>query len=86
MLRKYILAFKDLGIDIKIPEDVYKNIALKAEKFNKGARILNLVADETFENVVFQILNEGKDNIKEVIIGENIVEDKDDFKLVKKQS
>lgn len=86
VLRKYILAFKDLGIDIKIPEDVYKNIALKAEKFNKGARILNLVADETFENVVFQILNEGKDNIKEVIIGENIVEDKDDFKLVKKLS
>lgn len=86
VLRKYILTFKDLGIDIKVPEEVYKSIALKAEKFNKGARILNLVTDEIFENVVFQILNEGKDNVKEVIIGENIVEDKNDFKLVKKLS
>lgn len=84
-LRKYLMTFKKLGIDIKISDGNYDKIAKKAEKYKKGARVLNLVTDEMFENILFTILSEGKENISEVVLGDNIVDDNSDFKLVKKK-
>lgn len=83
-LRKYLMSFKELGINVNISENLYDKIALKASKYEKGARVLNLVTDEMFENIIFNVLSEGKDNISEVILGDNIVDDSTDYKLVRK--
>lgn len=84
-LKKYVESFKKLGINIKLDESLYNEIASKAETYQKGARVLNLVADEMFENVFFNVLSEGTENISEIVLGENILKDNNDFKLVKKK-
>lgn len=84
-LKKYIESFKKLGINIKLDDSLYSEIASKAETYQKGARVLNLVADEMFENVFFNVLSVGTETISEIILGENILKDNNDFKLIKKK-
>lgn len=84
-LKKYLESFMKLGINVNIEESLYDKIARKAEMYQKGARVLNLVIDEMFENVFFDIISEGTENVSEVILGNNILTDNNDFKLVKKK-
>lgn len=83
-LRKYLTSFKELGIDVKFNDKLYENIAKKASMHNKGARVLNLVTDEVFENVVFSVLS--NEDVKEVVLGDNIVDNNTDYKLIRKSN
>ena len=56
---------------------------MAALSYGTGARGLNLVVDKIFENVFYEIFNDGK-NIEEVTLGDDIVENQSDFKLKKR--
>lgn len=82
-LKKYVNALQSKGVTLNIPDAIYEKIALAALSYGTGARGLNLVVDKIFENVFYEIFNDGK-NIEEVTLGDNIVENQSDFILKKR--
>ncbi len=82
-LKKYINCFKEKGINLNVPEEVYEKIANLASSYGTGARGLNLVVDKIFENVLYEVFDDSE-NLTEVNLGDNIVNDSKDFTLRKR--
>lgn len=85
VLKNYLNAFKENNIDLTLSDSLYERIAKLAFSYGTGARSLNLVVDQIFENVLYEVF-ENVNDIKEVIIGDNIIENKQDYVLKKKRS
>ena len=82
-MKKYLSKLENMGIKVTIPDSVYERIAKLAHSYGTGARGLNIVVDNVFENVLYEIFNGIKD-VEEVSLGENIVQNKEDFTLKKR--
>lgn len=63
-LRKYVEAFKLLGINTDFSEELYEVIADKAIALKTGARGLKLVVDELFSKSLYDIFNESQENME----------------------
>lgn len=82
-IKSYIDYFKNRGIDIIITDEMYERIAKLAFSFGTGARGLNLIVNKIFNNIYYEIFNSSEE-IDRIILGENIVEDNNDYKLIRK--
>ena len=82
-LRNYKEELKNAGIELEIPEKIYKKIAEKAYEFHTGARSLNIVVDKIFEPILYEFFND-KNNVEAVELQEDAVENESGFKLTKK--
>ena len=83
-IKIYEEALEKLGINLKAKEKLYDLIAEKTMEYNTGARALKVVTDEIFENILYGIFDNPKKKY-EITIDENILKDKNSFKLTKKQ-
>lgn len=84
-LKNYLRVLKKNNIDLVIPDKLYESIAKYAiKKYNTGARSLNIVIDELFEKILYDYFEE-EESIKEIDLGETLVENRNDYKLIKKE-
>lgn len=81
--RQYLKLFEEKGIKLDIPEVIYERIANAAIKLKTGARALNIVVDNVFESILYELF-ENTQSIEEISLGDNIVTDNDDFALKRK--
>ena len=82
-LKNTVDALKKLGVTIKNIEDVIDLIAEDALTKEIGARGLITTINNIFSEIFYVIAN-NPNKYKEVIIGENILKDNQDFKLIAK--
>ena len=73
---------KEKGIKLDIPEQLYEKIAELAYSYGTGARGLNIVVDNIFDNILYELF-EGIDKVESISLGEDIVKDKNNFTLKK---
>lgn len=81
-LKNYVKIFENKGIKLDIPEELYNKIVKIAYKHGTGARSLNIVVDNLFEEILYDIFD-GK-NTNEIEISENIIEDRKAYTLKRK--
>lgn len=76
--------FKDkLNIDLNISDEIIGKIALKAYERKTGARALNVIVDEMFEEILYQAFNNPK-AIDTVSINKDTFENKHNFTMIKR--
>lgn len=83
-LKEYIEELKTLGVKVNINDNIYKKIAEIAYDYNVGARAINIVVSEIFEEILYELFN-GLGLIEEVTLGENITTDYLDYTLKRKK-
>ena len=77
----YVRAIKSLGITISGPSELIDLISTKAMEKGPGTSSIITIITNIFENIFFEIGNDpGK--YKEIILGQNILEDNTDYYLV----
>ena len=81
-LKNYKNAFEKKGIQLELPESIYEKIAKLAMQDATGARSLNKIVDNIFENVLYEFFS--SENINSISLGEDITSNKNDFKLTRK--
>lgn len=59
-LKKYKEMFNEKGINLKVSDDLYRNIAEEAYKLGTGARALNVIVDELFEDILYDLFDDGE--------------------------
>lgn len=76
--------FKEkLNINLNISDEIIEKIALKAYERKTGARALNVIVDEMFEEILYQAFNNPK-QIDTVSVDKNTFENKHNFSMVKR--
>lgn len=81
-MKSYVDLLESKGIKLDIPEQLYEKIAELAYSYGTGARGLNIVVDNIFDNILYELF-EGIDSVESITLGENIVKDKNNFTLKK---
>ncbi len=56
-LKKYTEELEKLGIDFEVTDKIYDRLATQALKYKTGARALNIVVDQMFEDVLYDIFD-----------------------------
>lgn len=83
LMKYYIDNFKRMGIELVIPKNIYYYVADKAYGLGTYARGLNVIVDKLFEEVLFEVFENGKD-IERVELSEDIVLDNKKYKLYRR--
>ena len=81
-MKSYVDLLESKGIKLDIPEQLYEKIAELAYSYGTGARGLNIVVDNIFDNILYELF-EGIDKVESITLGEDIVKDKNNFTLKK---
>lgn len=81
-MKSYVDLLESKGIKLDIPEQLYEKIAELAYSYGTGARGLNIVVDNIFDNILYELF-EGIDKVESISLGEDIVKDKNNFTLKK---
>lgn len=84
VLKGFIEEFKTLGIDLNLSERVYERIADKAISYKTGARSLNIVVENIFDDILFDVFKD-TNNIESVNINDDILENNKSYVLKKKE-
>ena len=82
-MKSYVDLLESKGIKLDIPEQLYEKIAELAYSYGTGARGLNIVVDNIFDNILYELF-EGIDKVESISLGEDIVKDKNNFTLKKR--
>ena len=81
-VQRYVDLLESKGIKLDIPEQLYEKIAELAYSYGTGARGLNIVVDNIFDNILYELF-ERIDKVESSSLGEDIVKDKNNFTLKK---
>ena len=84
-LKEYIEELKILGVNLIINDIIYEKIAEKAYSYEVGARAINIVVSEMFEEILYELFND-VDEIEEIELGEDIVTNHKDYILKRKKN
>ena len=76
-LNKYIAEFEKLGIAFETNDVLYDKLAIQALKYKTGARALNVVVDQLFEDILYEIFD-NSESIESLRLSEK---DEDGMKL-----
>lgn len=78
-------ALKELGVEIANLDEAIDYIVEDAIKNQLGARGLILTINNLFQEIFYEVGN-NPDKYSKVVLGENIIKDKFDFKLIRKKA
>ena len=81
-MKSYVDLLESKGIKLDIPEQLYEKIAELAYSYGTGARGLNIVVDNIFDNILYELF-EGIDKVESISLGKDIVQNKNDYVLKK---
>ncbi len=76
-LNRYKAELEKLGIDFETSDDLYDKLAIYALKYKTGARALNVVVDQLFEDILYEIFD-NSESIESLRLSEK---DEDGIKL-----
>ena len=82
-MKSYVDLLESKGIKLDIPEQLYEKIAELAYSYGTGARGLNIVVDNIFDNILYELF-EGIDKVESISLGQDIVKEKNNFTLMKR--
>lgn len=82
-MKSYINLLESKGIKVSLPDEIYEKIATLAYSYGTGARGLNIVVDNIFDNVLYELFD-NIDDVSEISLGKEIVKDNNDFTLKKR--
>lgn len=83
-IKKYIDLFKGIGIELQISEDIYERIARIAYNYGTGARAINVVVEEIFDDIFYNIIDD-IDSIENIFIDQRILDSCDNLVLKRKR-
>ena len=81
-MKNYVDLLESKGVKVDVPEELYERIAKLAYSYGTGARGLNMVVDNIFDNILYELF-EGMDKVESITLGKDIVKDKSDYVLKK---
>ena len=82
-LNIYINEFKKREIELVVPDSLYKTIAKNITSSKLGARRINKIVEDILDDTFYSFF-EDCDNIEKIILGNDIVNNSEDYTLVKK--
>ena len=84
LVKQYAKLFKMDNIKLEITADAVKAVAQKAKKLKTGARGLRAIIEEAIKDIMF--IAPSKQNVEKIIVTKNVIEGKEDPKIVYKEN